>query len=152
VTWRKRHDKGVDFFIDAVHERGMESTFSADEVLDLFLEYRKLVALSLPRRIQASTPFSRPCYDKPHRCPGWAGGAWMRARVSRCDSGSLGRTSYRRRYWLGARCPACGLYVLPIVTRWLDPTWIWWAIRHPRRPMWTYWFSLRYVRRRWRNR
>jgi hypothetical protein len=153
MTIRKRYDRAVGEFIDVVHERapGMEGTFTADEVLDLFLEFRKTVALSLPRRIQASTPFSRPCYDKPHRCPGWAGGAWIGARVYRCESGYL-KQSYRRRYWLGARCPECGLYVLPVVTRWLDPTWIWWTIRRPHWPHWAWRIHPSRLRRIWRNR
>lgn len=154
MTWRKRHEAGVEAFIAAVHERapGMVGSISADEVLELFLEYRNTMALSLPRRIQASTPFSRPCYDKPHRCPGRAGGGWIGARVSRCKGGSLGQISYRRRYWLGARCPECGLYVLPILTRWLDPTWIWWVIRHPHWPHWAWRIHPVRLRRRWRSR
>ena len=34
---------------------------------------------------------SRPCYDKPHRCPGWAGGGakYPKGYESRCDNGSI---------------------------------------------------------------
>lgn len=123
-----------------------------DEALDIADKYLTQAYMSPVWRLRTRAPFSRPCYDKPHRCPGWAGGGWLRALVSRCDSGSLAPYSFRRRYWFGARCSTCHLYVLPIVTRWLDPTWIWWAVQHPRRPTWTYWFSPRYVRLRWRHR
>jgi hypothetical protein len=111
-------------FLNAVHERAAEpeDTLTQDEVLDLFLDYRNAVDLTALDRLKARMPFSRACYDKPHRCPGRAGGGWRYAAVQRCERGYL-RQPYRRRYWLGARCSGCGLYVLPLVTSWLDLTW-----------------------------
>jgi hypothetical protein len=67
---------------------------------------------------------SRPCYDKPHRCPGWAGGGMRYAKVDRCDGGRL--DIYRSWWqWRINRCDTCGVYVLPYVVRWLD--WRWWG-------------------------
>jgi hypothetical protein len=82
---------------------------------------------------------SRPCYDKYHRCPGWAGGGTKGAKVDRCP-----RTGYVDIYyhalgngnwtefdkpktlwkWRIHRCIKCGVYVLPHHIRWLD--WRWW--------------------------
>ncbi len=74
---------------------------------------------------------SRPCYDKPHRCPGWAGGGMRYAKVSRCDSGSLSDDMYARTAWKWRlnRCATCGVHVLPFVIRYLDPRWWSYAIR-----------------------
>lgn len=36
---------------------------------------------------------SRPCYDKAHRCPGWAGGGWKSARRDRCPGGYVTTTT-----------------------------------------------------------
>ncbi len=92
---------------------------------------------------------SRGCYDKYHRCPGWAGGGNKYAKVDRCNNGRLiwpygydDRTPvpddihpltweprrdrlYRLKF---RRCDTCDGRVLPSWTRWLDPTWLWWAI------------------------
>lgn len=73
---------------------------------------------------------SRPCYDKPHRCPARAGGGMRYAKIQRCESGMLS-ASYCRRYWLGTRCPDCGVLVLPIAVQWLDWRWLKYAIRSP---------------------
>lgn len=73
---------------------------------------------------------SRHCYDKPRRCPGWAGGGWTGSEVSRCDSGML-------RTFLGThtdpwydfrwhRCTKCDVLAVPVAVQWLDPTWVWW--------------------------
>lgn len=74
---------------------------------------------------------SRPCYDKPHRCPGWAGGGMRYAEVDLCaHGGSLDgmydKRAYRRRT---NRCPECGVLVLPIMVRYLD--WRWYAYAVP---------------------
>lgn len=68
---------------------------------------------------------SRPCYDKMHRCPGWAGGGVRYARVDRCDSGRLPWTAYEGRLWRFRlnRCTTCRVLVLPYVVRYLDPGW-----------------------------
>lgn len=72
---------------------------------------------------------SRPCYDKPWRCPGWAGGGARFARRHRCSGGSLaaGWADRRTPQWRVNRCPRCGVYVLPYVVRWFD--WRWWDWR-----------------------
>ena len=77
---------------------------------------------------------SRPCYDKYHRCPGWAGGGLRYAKVRRCDGGHLRYYNEKRlnRLWKWRlnRCPQCRVTVLPYHVRWLD--WRWWRseIRH----------------------
>jgi hypothetical protein len=74
--------------------------------------------------------FRRHCYDKPHRCPGWAGGGWKWKRGRDvCSGGSLTRQIYtdtsRVRFWSwrSYRCRVCGTRTIPYVTRWLDPSW-----------------------------
>lgn len=73
----------------------------------------------------------RTCYDKPHRCPGWAGGGWRFPKPNRvvCQSGSL-RTMYAGRWWRWQfhRHPTCGTVALPPVTKWLDPSWWWYLV------------------------
>lgn len=99
---------------------------------------------------------SRPCYDKMHRCPGWAGGGNHYAKAVRCDGGYLNcYRDPRGRWWQWKtnRCPKCGLLVLPYMIRYVDPT-NWrseiqmagWRIRQ--------WFEIRQHRRerhRWRQ-
>ncbi len=89
---------------------------------------------------------SRPDYDKPHRCPGWSGPGWnlagagwwkVSARTDRCDDGSIrtltrndhpGRFGYPGEHrWRFGRCNKCDIVTWPVVTRWLDPTWLKWA-------------------------
>lgn len=74
---------------------------------------------------------SRPCYDKYHRCPGWAGGGLRYAKADRCENGSL-TPIYDKRLWKWRvnRCPKCHVVVLPYMVRWLD--WRWWRleVRH----------------------
>jgi len=72
---------------------------------------------------------SRPCYDKYHRCPGWAGGGLKYAKADRCPGHgyvrTYGETRMRRLWkWRFHRCDKCGVIVLPYMTRWLDPAWI----------------------------
>lgn len=59
---------------------------------------------------------SRPCYDKRHRCPGWAGGGMLYAKVTRCDGGYIEHGQ--------SRCNKCNVVILPRWTRWLD--WRYW--------------------------
>lgn len=77
----------------------------------------------------------RTCYDKPWRCPGWAGGGWHYPSGTRtiCDGGTL-NINWDQPAWLREirfhRCQKhCGTITLPHVTRWIDPTWIAWIIR-----------------------
>lgn len=85
---------------------------------------------------------SRPCYDKLHRCPGWAGGGMKYARKAGCDNGHLPRDLYDRRLWRWRphRCTTCRLVVLPSHVRWVDPSW------------WAYWAPSRLRVREWRRR
>lgn len=89
---------------------------------------------------------SRLCYDKPHRCPGWAGGGMHYAEVDRCgwhgrvdvyplDSDGYGHPAAGwRAFWFGA-CDSCGVRTLPWFTRKFSiPWWIgrfksWWRYR-----------------------
>jgi hypothetical protein len=69
---------------------------------------------------------SRLDYDKAHRCPTWSGGGW-RGSDRHCD-GSFASFIYERRHWRWrfTRCHQCDVVCLPYVTRWLDPSWLWW--------------------------
>lgn len=70
--------------------------------------------------------FSRPCYDKFHRCPGWNGGGIHSAKITRCEGGYLGLHYEKRAWrWRFTSCPVCGVIVLPYMVRWLDPAY-WW--------------------------
>lgn len=74
---------------------------------------------------------SRPCYNKPHRCPGWAGGGTRGAKIDRCDGGSI-RTHKRDRtfpceyvypstaWWRFGHCTRCGVITWPFAIRWFD--------------------------------
>ncbi len=77
--------------------------------------------------LRARVPFSRPCYDKYHRCPGWAGGGMKCARAVRCDGGYVGRDAAEAggwNPWRPYRCDTCRLLVLPSHVRWADPGWL----------------------------
>lgn len=72
---------------------------------------------------------SRPCYDKPHRCPWWAGGGWRYPRVDRCEGGYIrGRGEQRAWEYRFHRCPVCNVLVLPYASRWFDPTFLRWCL------------------------
>lgn len=70
---------------------------------------------------------SRPCYDKMHRCPGWAGGGMRYAKKRRCYNGRLPWTIYDGWLWRWRtnRCTACGMLVLPYMIRYVDPYFYW---------------------------
>lgn len=74
------------------------------------------------------TRISRPCYDKYHRCPGWAGSGMKFARVDRCEGGHVQSDPNERLWgWRFHRCDTCDLIVLPYHIRWLDASWLrWW--------------------------
>lgn len=78
---------------------------------------------------------SRHCYDKPWRCPGWAGGGWHSAKVKHCDGGRI-EIDYEDRWrkWRIHRCNTCDVRCLPMVFQELDPTywrhWHWWRFKH----------------------
>jgi hypothetical protein len=82
---------------------------------------------------------SRHCYDKPHRCPGWAGGGWKyprRDRENRCDNGriNIDYSSYWSRNWRFHRCNTCDVVCWPIVLQELDPAywrhWHWYRFKN----------------------
>lgn len=89
-------------------------------------------------------PVSRPCYDKPRRCPGWAGGGWRYAKEGRrvCPGAYLEWEGRRLWRWRWQRCGDCGIRVLPLAVRYVDPTWWGWRIRW-RWSDWRYWRSQR---------
>ena len=64
---------------------------------------------------------SRPCYDKYHRCPQWAGGGIYGAKVNRCEDGSV-IVPYGQRLWRWRfhRCNECNVLVLPYMIRRVD--------------------------------
>ena len=69
--------------------------------------------------VTAIKRISRPCYDKCARCPGWAGGGTGYAKVTHCESTSLGYDNIHKL----RVCHKCGTLVLPYWVRKLDPTW-----------------------------
>lgn len=111
---------------------------------------------------------SRPCYDKPHRCPGWAGGAFKYAKVDHCPDGYItfgmskeelaaldlstdewAKVRYPRPFALG-QCTTCDVVVLPFWTRKLSLIW-WW-----RESWWTFenwwWWRRTALQGWWQNR
>lgn len=68
---------------------------------------------------------SRHCYDKAHRCPGWAGGGWKfpKGGESRCNNGyiQIDYSSRWTRNWRFHRCTVCDVVCWPIVLQNLDP-------------------------------
>lgn len=68
-------------------------------------------------------------YDKPHRCPTWSGPAW-KGGDGDCASGSFASYMYEQRLWQWRfhKCSECGVIVLPVITKWVDPSWIKWRI------------------------
>lgn len=100
---------------------------------------------------------SRTCYDKSHRCPGWAGGGMHYAKTDRCIDGRVevrpgkiatfvepdetyvyNTTHPSESPWRFGQCNTCDVVTWPVVTRWLDPAWTLWKIK--------------WQLRRWRNR
>lgn len=93
--------------------------------------------------------FRRHCYDKPWRCPGWAGGGWKRPSDKRdiCDGGSFAPHWKSGCQWHFHKCYWCGTVAVPLVTRWLDPTW-WKFVLTRKVPQWLEWRrDLRQIRR-----
>ncbi|MET0994076.1 MAG: hypothetical protein ABWY20_08325 [Mycobacterium sp.] len=68
----------------------------------------------------------RACYDKPHRCPGWAGGGFRYPKEGKsiCDNGYIPYSESRLDGWAVKKCGECGTIRLPIYTKWLDPAWL----------------------------
>lgn len=68
----------------------------------------------------------RACYDKPHRCPGWAGGGFRYPKDGKtiCANGYFPYTDSRFDGWKLRRCTTCGTVRLPIHLKWLDPSWL----------------------------
>lgn len=74
----------------------------------------------------AAVRVSRPCYDKMHRCPGWAGGGLLYAKVNRCPGIGYVAVDYDAKWWRFRthRCDRCDVLVLPHAIRWLDWRWL----------------------------
>lgn len=97
---------------------------------------------------------SRPCYDKYHRCPGWAGGGMKFAKTKFCrNGGSLTRViNYDDPWWRWKthRCPECSVLILPYMIRYTSPREWWWEIRLIRSRGWFYgietWIGKRFGR------
>ena len=80
---------------------------------------------------------SRPCYDKMHRCPGWAGGGMRFAKYDLCPGGGYitylttepgGEVIKSHWKWRVNQCPKCSVYVLPYVIRYVDLRWWRWEV------------------------
>ena len=76
--------------------------------------------------------YSRPCYDKYHRCPGWAGGGWKYGKHKLCHGDGSGRVNvdYEDRWWRWKthRCRQCDVVVLPYMIRYTSPRQWWYSI------------------------
>jgi hypothetical protein len=86
---------------------------------------------------------SRPCYDKPRRCPGWAGGGMKYANVKHCtseDDSYNGYITWHKGFalWRFGRCNSCDTVTWPFMIQWIDPG-FWKYKLH-------WWFVLRYWR------
>lgn len=73
---------------------------------------------------------SRPCYDKPHRCPGWIGGGPKFGKVDRCEGGYIITRSRVNSHpgehpFRFGHCNKCGVVTWPWATRKLSLFW-WW--------------------------
>jgi hypothetical protein len=79
---------------------------------------------------------SRPCWNKPHRCPGWTGGGYKYPKNSRCDNGRIStkpriiRIGNFEPYetdhpgsnsWRIGKCNKCNVVTIPWALRYLDP-------------------------------
>lgn len=123
-----------------------------DKAQELAAEIMDWWTMGPVNRLHSTVRLSRPCYDKMHRCPGWAGGGSHGARISRCDDGRLiGGPSgelYEGRWWKFRmnRCNTCGLLVLPYVIRYLD--WRHWKYEIRTLFRYTIPFAIREFRRR----
>ncbi len=65
---------------------------------------------------------SRPCYDKPHRCPGWIGGGMKWAKVERCKSGRIDLYDHKLWKWRLGKCDTCDVRTIPWVLTRLAPS------------------------------
>lgn len=83
------------------------------------------------------------CYDKAHRCPGWAGGGFRFAKKDVCDNGYIPYSESRWDSWKVKKCATCGTIRLPIITKWLDPEWVSYVVRHKVRDMIWEWRNYR---------
>lgn len=96
---------------------------------------------------------SRPCYDKPWRCPGWAGGGMRYAKRDRCEGGRMLGWNHGEQRWPHLwfhRCNTCDVVTLPFALRWVISV-DWWGVV-TRRAAWrleSWWLD---VRERWGNR
>lgn len=70
---------------------------------------------------------ARQDYDKPHRCPGWAGSGWNFTTLAddeTCPNGYVAWYDKPFAKWRTNTCTKkCGTLVLPYATRYVDPSW-----------------------------
>jgi hypothetical protein len=98
-------------------------------------------------RLRGRWNISRPCYDKPRRCPGWAGGGWKGAEHLLCHEkdGYSGYTNinFRDRWWKWktSKCDNCGVIVLPYAVRLTSLRSWWYEIRFFKHTMWFIWLE-----------
>lgn len=80
-------------------------------------------------KIRGRWKYSRPCYDKYHRCPGWAGGGWKYGENHMCDNGRI-NVDYEDRWWKWKthRCRVCDVVVLPYMVRYTSPRQWWYSV------------------------
>lgn len=96
----------------------------------------------MSRPKEATVRFSRPCYDKPHRCPGWAGGGMKYPRgESRCNNGRIRTRVEMKEFpgeyeypastpWRFGHCDTCDVVTWPWALSWPSRTF---ALRRLRR-------------------
>lgn len=88
---------------------------------------------------------SRTCYDKAHRCPGWAGGGTKSAQTDKyhCNGYVTARRPWTggdedypghpsEHSWSFGHCNQCDVVTWPVVTRLLDPGWWRWRLQRGR--------------------
>lgn len=98
------------------------NTLSHEDVLAQ-IDYLICKQLLAPAKIGIIMRLSRPCYDKFHRCPGWAGGGFKYPKVDKCTNGYIkyGK-DYTYRIWEFGHCSKCDVIVFPNHIRYIDAT------------------------------
>lgn len=71
--------------------------------------------------------FSRPCYDKYRRCPGWVGGGMKFANRHYCIDGRV-QIDWEAKFheWRCWRCDECNVLVLPYAVHYFS-IFEWWC-------------------------
>lgn len=81
------------------------------------------------------TRIVRKDYDKPNRCPSWAGPGiipyFFEKDLPDCDNGQSGYYDDDCNLWHFHECSTCGVKTFPIFFNYFDPQW-WLRIKAPR--------------------